>query len=447
MQQGDLRKAPARNVKPLASLLEMKLDGAWLLRTEIYLLILIQFLTNIGMLPTSITYLFDLANILIMLFGYRSIGKAAARFTPYVATLLGYICFAVVTGFGAGVSPACIVWELMIQMRIPIFILLCISYWSIEDVKLVFRHLMWLQPINLLFAASEYFALGLSGDNCGGVFGVTAGSNMMLNMYLVLVTAYAASCYLGVRGSNYSLGAMVATLTMSFFVATLAEIKFFYLEACVAVAIAMIASRKSHRMFLLAGVFMGALALGLTFLAVYFPDSFDMLFDIDALRAYDDGSNVATSGYGISRAGAIGQINDLFFGNNVADRMVGYGFGSATMSSIPVFCSPFYWAYGWLKYYYSQIAMLYLQNGYIGLIFYFVIHLLPIIYAFRFRIRFEDSSWSYVFSICIGVMFVLNCFYNGSSRSYAALLWAVCFAIPFVVTKDQTAKTLNYEVN
>ena len=424
----------------IKELLKTRLDTAWLLRVEIYLLIAVQFLTNAGFIPTAVTYVFDMANLILLLVGFKKVAQSLSCHTFFVALLLGYCCLAVVTGLGAAVSPACIAWELMIQLRIPCFVLLCVTYWTGNDICRVMKTLMCLQPLNLVFAAAQYFAFGLTGDNCGGIFGVSAGSNMMLNMYLVIVLAYAASGYLGSTENRVPLATLTFTTVSSFFVATLSEIKFFYLEAVLVVVLAMFLGKKNHKMVLLSVVFTCALALGLGFLAVYFPDSFEMLFDFDALQTYDDGSNVATSGYGISRAGAIGQIDRLFFGNNTADKIVGYGFGSATMSSIDAFCSPFYWSYGWLRYYYSQIAMLYLQNGYFGLAFYFAIHLFPLLFCLMNKKFFTCAAWARVFSICMGVMFFLNCFYNGSSRSYAALLWAVCFSIPFIFESKEKSQ-------
>lgn len=150
--------------------------------------------------------------------------------------------------------------------------------------------------------------------------------------------------------------------------------------------------KKNAKLATAIALFVSACFVGLAALAVYFPDSYEMLFDTKQMMSYDDGSNVATSGYGISRSGAIKQIDELFFHGDTFDQIVGYGFGSATMSSIEQFCSPFYWTYGWLRYYYSQIAMLYLQNGYVGLALYFALMLAPCLIAVRNRKQLEASG-------------------------------------------------------
>lgn len=414
--------------------LNKRIDTAAFLRLEIPALIIVQFLTNAGYLASSVTYIFDLVNIVLLIFNAKKISGFFREHNGYGLLLIYYCLLAIGSGLGGGVSPLCIAWELVSQLRIPLFIMLASAFWAIDDLKSALRFLYRIQPLNSLFAVVQYFVFNLTGDCCGGLFGTNAGSNMLLNMYLVFVSAIGCCGYLSGANSKRGVISLALTLVVSFFVATLAEIKFFYFEAVAIIVIAVVFGKKSAKMAMAIALFVAACLVGLSALAVYFPDSYEMLFDTKQMMSYDDGSNVATSGYGISRFGAIAQIDELFFHGDVLDRIVGYGFGSATMSSIEQFCSPFYWAYGWLRYYYSQIAMLYLQNGYVGLAFYFVLMLMPCLIAVRNRKELEASGNRFwlAFTVAVTLLFVINCFYNASSRSYAALLWAVCLSAPFV---------------
>lgn len=430
-------KRAFRNSGNRYAFLNKRFDTAVFLRWEIPALILVQFLTNAGYLATSITYLFDLVNIILLIFNAKKVSRFFREHNGYSLLLICYCLLAIASGMGGGVSPLCITWELISQLRIPLFIVLVSAFWTIGDLELVLHFLFWIQPLNAVFAFVEYFVFNLTGDSCGGLFGIDAGSNMLLNMYLVIVSAIACCGYLsGVRSRQGALS-LASTLVCSFLIATLAEIKFFYFEAAVIIFIAVLLGKKSAKMATAIVLFIAACLIGLSALAVYFPDSYDMLFDTNQMRSYDDGSNVATSGYGISRFGVISQIDELFFHGNALDQVVGYGFGSATMSSIEQFCSPFYWSYGWLRYYYSQIAMLYLQNGYVGLTMYFALMLMPCLIAVLKRKELEsiDGRFWLDFTFAIAVLFVMNCFYNASSRSYAALLWAVCLAAPFLISQ------------
>ena len=427
----------SRGSRSRYAFLNKRFDTAVLLRWEIPALIVIQFLTNAGYLATSVTYVFDLVNITLLIFNAKKISGFFREHNGYGLLLICYCLLAIVSGMGGGVSPLCIAWELISQLRIPLFIMLASAFWTIDDLKSVLRFLYRIQPLNAIFAFAQYFVFNLTGDCCGGLFGTNAGSNMLLNMYLVFVSAIGCCGYLsGARPRRGALS-LASTLVASFFVATLAEIKFFYFEAVVIIFIAVLLGKKNARLATAIALFAAACLVGLSALAVYFPDSYEMLFDTRQMMSYDDGSNVATSGYGISRFGAIAQIDELFFHGDVLDQIVGYGFGSATMSSIEQFCSPFYWTYGWLRYYYSQIAMLYLQNGYVGLTFYFALMLMPCLVAVRKRKELEalGNRFWLVFTVAVALLFVMNCFYNASSRSYAALLWAVCLAAPFVVSQ------------
>lgn len=412
-----------------------KLDVATLLKFEIAALIFLQFFTNAGLMPSAIVYCLDVVNVLLFVFGLRKVANELSSYHGYAILLMCYVVFAIITGVGSLTSPLCIGWELLQQLRIPLFVVLALTYWTYEDVDDVLRFLFRLQPLNLAFAFVEYFLLHLTDDSCGGLFGIAAGSNMMLNIYLVVVCVFACSSFLGSE-KRISLLSLVITLLSSFFVASLAEIKFFYFEAAIILALSFLVGRKSLKAFVLVAVFIAAFAVGLVALAAYFPDSYEMLFDMNELVAYDSGENVATSGYGISRSAPIPQLDSLFFGTgDPIDKLVGLGFGSTTMSSIPQFCSPFYFIYGWLKYYYSPIAMLYLQNGYLGLVFYLLILLYPIGVALRRYSRISERPWVFVFSIGAGAMIAINLFYNGGARSYAAIMWAVCLVLPMICGK------------
>lgn len=430
-------KQVSRNLGNRCAFLNKRFDTATFLRIEVLALIVIQFLTNAGYLATSVTYVFDLVNIVLLVFNAKRIGGFLQEHSVYGLLLICYCILAIGTGLGGNVSPLCIMWELVSQLRIPLFIMLTATFWTADDLWSILRFLYGIQPLNAIFAVAQYFVFGLTGDNCGGLFGTSAGSNMLLNMYLVFVSAIACCGYLsGVKSRNGAVS-LALTLIASFFVATLAEIKFFYFEAVAIVLVAVLFGKKNAKLATAVALFVSACLIGLTALAVYFPDSYAMLFDSREMAAYDDGSNVATSGYGISRFGVIEQVDRLFFHGDALDQMVGYGFGSATMSSIEQFCSPFYFTYGWLRYYYSQIAMIFLQNGYIGLVFYFTLMLAPCLTAIRKRKELVNSGKRFwlTFTVAITLLFVMNCFYNASSRSYAALLWAVCLASPFVVLR------------
>lgn len=414
------------------NILNMRIDTPFVLRMEIFLLIIIQFGTNAGYVPTAVTYLFDVLNICVLVLGAKVVAKGMADHKAYLLLITGYIVLALFSGLSSGVSVPCIVWELVQQLRIPLFLILAVSYWKADDVSKAFSFLYKLQPVNFAFAVVEYFGFGLTGDQCGGLFGIAAGSNMMLNIYLVIVCSYSCSRYLVTLKERRSLAVFLLTLVCSFLIATLAEIKFFYFEAFVIVLLSLSMGKKIIRSVAVIGSFVAAFAVGMFALSVYFPNSYEMLFSIDEMKSYDDGSNVVESGYGISRVGAIGQVDNLFFWNSDIDKLVGFGFGSATMSSINVFCSPFYLKYGWLRYYYSPVAMVYLQSGYLGLVYYAVLMLYPVFSVFKSRHLLNPRSGMLVFEVCVTAMFFANCFYNASARSYAGILWALAFAAPLV---------------
>jgi len=143
-----------------------------------------------------------------------------------------------------------------------------------------------------------------------------------------------------------------------------------------------------------------------------------------------DNSNVET-GYGISRASVFTQITYRFFSGDLFTSCFGLGFGSASQSSISVFCAPFYNVYGYLHYHLLTSAMLFIQMGYFGVILY----ISPIVWVFarlllKRKSLFEsghEATSSFAFVICC--LFTVNCMYNSTAHTYPAVLWSLVLCV------------------
>ena len=242
--------------------LNKRFDTAAFLRLEVPALIVVQFLTNAGLLATSVTYLFDLVNIVVLVFNAKKISGFFRKYNVYSLLLICYCLLAIGSGLGGGVSPLCIAWELVSQLRIPLFIMLVSTFWSIDDLKSVMRFLYRIQLLNALFAVVQYFVFNLTGDSCGGLFGINAGSNMLLNLYLIFVSAMGCCGYLSGAEPRHNALSLAMTLVVSFFVATLAEIKFFYFEAMLIIIVAVILGKKNAKLATAIVLFVGACLVG-----------------------------------------------------------------------------------------------------------------------------------------------------------------------------------------
>ena len=155
----EVDKRLSQNPGDRYAFLNKRFDTAVFLRWEIPTLILVQFLTNAGYLATSITYLFDLVNIILLIFNAKRVSGFFRQHNGYSLLLICYCLLAIASGLGGGVSPLCITWELISQLRIPLYILLVSAFWTIDDLESVLRFLFRIQPLNAAFALVEYFVL------------------------------------------------------------------------------------------------------------------------------------------------------------------------------------------------------------------------------------------------------------------------------------------------
>ena len=93
----------SRNSGERYAFLNKRFDTAAFLRIEIPVLIIIQFLTNSGYLATSVTYVFDLVNIALLIFNANRIRGFFREHNGYSLLLICYCILAVGSGFVGGV--------------------------------------------------------------------------------------------------------------------------------------------------------------------------------------------------------------------------------------------------------------------------------------------------------------------------------------------------------
>lgn len=416
------------------SILSTRIDGRTLLIIELYSFIVISSLVNFALLPASSLYIFDVINIVAYIACFKKCRAAFSNMKWFLTFIDFLVIYCIASAVLSLTEPQYVIWELNAVLRLFVFLSMWSAFCEISDLKNFLSVLYNVQLFNLLFAFVQFFVLGLKGDNCGGLFGNISGCNAYTNIYLCIVCGYAMNSFLA-RGEVGLIGVGFTSL-ISLCVATFSEIKFFYFEFLLILVVSLWSNRFTIKTIALTVFGMVALVLGLQFLATYYPDSYDLLLDSEAMMAYDDGSQVATSGYGISRSSPIPQIDEIFFNNDSIERVFGLGFGSAAVSSIEFFSTPFYRHFGFLRYYYSPVAMLYLQCGWVGVIVYFLVFASLLFCAIGFRTIFREvSPGLYGFAISMIFIFCSNCFYNATARSFSALLWAVVLSAPVLLSK------------
>lgn len=419
------------------SILDRKIKLSSFLKWELYIVLFVNFLSGLGYLPSAANYFFDVFNIIVLLISLKRIGpslvEAKARLMG--AAILAYLAFCLLSSVINLVQPQLVIWELMCVFRPFVYMLLIIVFLSPNDVFNVFDSLYKAQIVNIAFVAVEYFYFGLNQDCCGGIFGVTKGCNAGLNIYLCFVVAYATNRYLCRSGRFYG---FIFTIVSALVIAAVAELRFYFFEFIFIIVISLLINRPNRRLVLVGIISIVGIYVGLSIFNELFPDKYEVFTDLSIAIATADNSNIQT-GYGVSRINAFSQLSDWYFRNDLFLNLFGMGFGSATQSSIEFFTSQFYSIYGIANHYhYLQSAYIFLQTGYIGVVAYSVLSIIPAYTAIKETAILERvAPWMRAFTVTICLLFIANCMYNNTAHTYYAFMWAIQIGAIFVVLKDK----------
>ncbi len=403
---------------------------------------IIQFLTvfilyylsikNILGLPSLLNYCIDA--IIIILFFQLIFSKYTEKY--YKICLYWVISFFIYTLCTYIINKQPIIqytWGLRNNFRFYIFFFACIVFLQIKDIQSIFRIFKTAYFINLVLCLFEYFVLHKKGDYLGGIFGIQQGCNGYLNVFLVISCTYQILQYLN-RRINIGNGFFV--IASASLIAALSELKAFYLELIVIIALGVLLTKFSWRKLSLVFICIVSLVVTINILGSIFPGWQDF-FTFN--RIYGSLTNGYSNSQDLGRFSAIATINKTVFENQILQKIIGLGLGSCDYSSnIMALVSIFYIKYSYLHYQWISIAWLYLETGYIGLVFFngfFIIILVTLT-----RIRNKSSSNDLVIYSDTGIIIIICCiimeFYNISLRQECVCLIYLMLSIPYVYLKN-----------
>ena len=401
-------------------------------RWLIWLLVLLPFLfgTCIELLglPWAIRYLLDAVWILLLLCMTR-IRRQSKTPTKWLAFWIGAFLLYTLVNYGANYqSGLYYLWGVRNNFRAYVVFFAGAAVLTSEDVEDMFRIFEKLFWINAVVTVVQYFALGLSGDFLGGLFGAQSGVNGYTNIFCAVIVARSLVLYLEKKESTAKCFAKCGTALL---VAVLTELKFFFVEVLVIIAMAVLLTNFTWRKFwvVLGGIL--AVFVGAFTISILFPD-FAGWFSVEWLISEATSEKGYTYDGDMNRLRSIPIINELWLRNS-SQRLFGLGLGNCDTASVAALDTHFYKLYGQMHYGWFSYAHMYLECGWIGLVFYAGFFVLLYLYINKLRKRTTGMKQSYCrIALILTVVSMMLLVYNSSLRTEAAYIMFFALSIPFV---------------
>lgn len=387
----------------------------------------VQLLIGAG-LPSSLTLLCDVVNVLLFICLVRYFGKtmeAVDRFKPFF--VLNFLFFFL----GSVVALLCdgniIQWAWSIRNfgRFVVFFTAVLVFIDKNDFKLIKKAAYVIEHISFVLCAYQFFVKKLKGDFIGGVFGTNHGvANTWLNVFLIIVFALALTDWLcsgkgGIRLMVIGLECM--------FIAVVGELKFFFIEMVLIAVMSFVLARKTFKS---SKKMMAVVALGMVLLIISVPIMYSLFpffrdfFNVKTVVKTASDSYTGTGDLG--RTTAVIDIAGKIFGGDPFKVLFGIGLGNGEYSERQkIFQSAFYLKYKLSSYNWFTDAIVMVQNGLIGIALY-VSGFFYIIWKLFMKYRDDKSNNTVITSLMIAILCLALFVYNISLNcDVAYLLYAI----------------------
>lgn len=406
----------------------------WLVWLIIMMPFAFGFLFDLLGLPWMSRYLLDGAwgvLLLIIVCFHRHL-----EMRPLKGIVIWLLLFLVYTGAVYLVefqSPLYYIWGLRNNFRFYFAFLAFALFLSARDVEGFFKLFDFLFWVNAVVTVFQFLVLELNGDYLGGVFGTEKGGNAYTNLFFAIMISKSLLFYLQKKESAWN---CILKCVVALIVAAMAEIKFFFVEFVLILVLAVLFTDFTWRKFWIVIGGLLAVVCGAAILVAIFPTSAGFLtIEFFWERAVADKGYTAAGD--LNRLNAIPRINELWL-KNWGQRLFGLGLGNCDTSSFDLVNTPFYKIYGDMHYSWLSYAFMYLECGWIGLIFYFGFFVMAYMKARKLSVHVQDDRKAYcMLARIVAICCVLIAIYNSSLRTEAGYMAYFVLAIPYAIEREQ----------
>ena len=410
---------------------------SWLVWFVFFMPFLFGTLTEFLGLPSILRYTVDVAwvGILLMVIFSKKITayKSAMNLFVWVLLFFGFTLLMYMFNYQ---SALYYLWGFRNNFRMYVFFIGCVLFLWREEID---SYIDWFDRIfyvNCVVALFQYFFLDLRQDFLGGIFGAQGGCNGWLNIFQVAVIIKTVVYYLN---KKETLRSLVLKSALSLVIAAFAELRFFFIEFGVIVVAAVLVTSFSWRKVLIIGLAAAGLFVGVRLLVDIFPEFAEYM----TLESFYN-SAISEEGYtstgDMNRLTSLSMISDLFLKTDT-EKLLGMGLGNCDYAEGFTFLtSPFYLKNADYHYTWLSTAFLFLETGYVGLVFFFGFFALVFLFALR-RMKKTKKIYCQI-SMITAVLCVMIAIYNSTLRTETAFMLYFMLALPFIRSRKEGSETI-----
>jgi len=299
----------------------------------------------------------------------------------------------------------------------------------------VLDSLFWLNAVLTIF---QFVVMGIKQDYLGGIFGTGEGMNGFTLIFLSIVVV---KSQLNLYEHKEKLWVCLLKCAVALLIAAMAELKFYLLLFVFQMVLVVILTQFSWKKVIVLPICAIAVSASMGLLAQWFSSS--GTFDIGRIIAKAFEENYASAN-DLNRLSAIGTLSRRIV-KNPLDRIVGLGLGNCDSANFAFLRTPFYERYSYLHYKWFSAPMIFLETGYIGLVFFLGFFMMCLIKTIKNRQRRKDKTSYNSMGIIFSITALILAFYNASLRYEAGWMIYVVLTLPFISTKKKPEKGVVYE--
>lgn len=415
-----------------------KTKSEWAVLYIMVMPFLMALITDVMRIPEAIKYSIDIAWVGLLLAMLNNRDAVVNARIKKLLIIAGIFFGCTLVGFLLNFqSVFYYLWGIRNNARVFVYFfasILFIKDESIEYYLSFFDKVFW---INVPVTLYQFFILDVKQDYLGGIFGTQKGCNAYTNILLIIV---ATKALLYCVSNKEKVLKCLIKCAVALLIAALAELKSFYLEFVIIVAMVMGCTKASYKKIWITVCAVIGVIVGIRIIGMLFPIFADW-FTLENILKSASSKKGYTATNDMNRLTAVSMAMDGFL-PDLHHKLFGLGLGNCDYASYDFLITPFYRTYHWLNYTWFSSAFLILETGLVGMglyLFFFIQ-----IFFTSWKMSKEETSMKTVHCRMSMICAVLCCFLfvlDSSLRTEAAFMMFFVLAIPFIRGKKEEEKT------